>query len=67
MADKEFNELLISLVQERPSLYDLSRVDYHNKDIQDKLWKQVAEVLTVSGEFNLLKQLLTYIIAICLL
>lgn len=43
-------EKLITLVEERQSLWDQKSKQYHNRDLNKKLWREVAEIMKLSGK-----------------
>jgi len=42
-------ENLISLVQERQSLYDYKHKNYSNRNIQEQLWTEISDILKIPG------------------
>jgi len=42
-------ENLISLVQERQSLYDYKNKNYSNRNVQEQLWKEISDILKMPG------------------
>lgn len=42
-------ENLISLVQERQSLYDYKHTNYSNRNIQEQLWTEISDILKIPG------------------
>jgi len=42
-------ENLISLVQERQSLYDYKHKNYSNRNIQEQLWTEISDILKTPG------------------
>lgn len=42
-------ENLISLVQERQSLYDYKHKHYSNRNIQEQLWTEISDILKIPG------------------
>ena len=45
-----FNEKLIELVREAPSLYDKGCTHYKDKQRKENAWKLIADILGVSGK-----------------
>lgn len=42
-------EDLISLVQERQSIYDYENKNHSNRNIQEQLWTEISDILKVPG------------------
>lgn len=42
-------ENLISLVQERQSIYDYKNKNYSNRNIREQLWTEISDILKVPG------------------
>jgi len=42
-------EDLISLVQERQSIYDYKNKNHSNRNIQEQLWTEISDILKVPG------------------
>ena len=53
-------ELLISLVQERPAIYDPSHPMHHNRDVIAAAWKDIATEMKCKGKFVFICQLGLY-------
>lgn len=47
-------ERLISLVKERPPLYDCAHPAHYNRDVTSRLWADIATRLSVSGKHSIL-------------
>jgi hypothetical protein len=47
----EQEELLISLVQARPSLYDKKEKTYKNKNVREANWEEIGLQMTLQGIF----------------
>jgi len=45
-------EILVSLVEMRPSIYNFEDKDHSNRIMQDKLWEE----MNVDGNLNILKK-----------
>jgi len=45
-------EILVSLVEERPSIYDFNDKDHSNRIVQDRLWEEINKEMNVDGNFN---------------
>ena len=48
----DFNEMLISLVQANPLLYNASLANYKNDRIKENIWKEISEELKVDSKFS---------------
>ncbi|CAI6357599.1 unnamed protein product [Macrosiphum euphorbiae] len=40
-------EILVSLVEIRPSIYDFGDKDHSNRIVQDKLWEEISKEMNV--------------------
>jgi len=47
-------ETLITLVQQRSTIYNYKDKQYSNRDIQEKLWTEIASILRTPGTNNIL-------------
>lgn len=47
-------EILVSLVEMRPSIYDYNDKEHSNKIVQDKLWEEISKEMKVDGNFNII-------------
>lgn len=47
-------EILVSLVEKRPSIYDFGDKDHSNRIVQDKFWEEISKEMNVDGNFNVL-------------
>ncbi|XP_060866685.1 transcription factor Adf-1-like [Metopolophium dirhodum] len=41
-------EILVSLIEKRPSIYDFKHKDHSNRTVQDKLWEEISKEMDVS-------------------
>lgn len=55
MAATEFEELLISYVQEKEFLYDKTNVQYKNVRIKENAWCTIADILNSDGKLAILQ------------
>lgn len=46
---EQTEDLLISLIQERPALYDISQKHYSNRAVKADLWREIETKLRLSG------------------
>lgn len=46
---EETEDQLISLIQERPALYDISEKYYSNRAVKADLWREIETKLQLSG------------------
>lgn len=44
-------EILVSLIEKRPSIYDYNNKDHSNRMVQDKLWEEISKEMNVNGMF----------------
>jgi len=47
-------ETLITLVQQRSTIYNYKDKQHSNRDIQEKLWMEIASILKAPGTNNIL-------------
>lgn len=45
-------EILVSLIEKRPSIYDFKHKDHSNRTVQDKLWEEISKEMDVSGMYK---------------
>jgi len=53
-------EILVSLVEKRPSIYDFGDKDHSNRIVQDKLWEEISKEMDVDGNLNIYKLYISY-------
>lgn len=53
-------EILVSLVEKRPSIYDFGDKDHSNRIVQDKLWEEISKEMDVDGYLNIYKLYISY-------
>jgi hypothetical protein len=50
MASDNFDlEKLIILVQQRPSIYNYKDKQHSNRDVQEKLWNEISNIMKAPG------------------
>lgn len=49
---EEAEELLVSMVQERPALYDIREKHYANRAKKTELWGEIQNKLGIPGEIS---------------
>lgn len=47
-------EQFIAIIQQRPVLYNHNLKEYHNEDIVDQNWEEVANEMGVTGKFHII-------------
>lgn len=45
------SELLVSLVEKRPSIFDYNDKHHSNRMVQDKLWKEISLEMKCNGNY----------------
>jgi len=53
-------EILVSLVEKRPSIYDFEDKDHSNRIVQNKLWEEISKEMDVDGNLNIYKLYISY-------
>lgn len=48
--DPDFNIRFVSLIEAKPCIYDHTRSDYSNRNIQDLAWEQIAKEVEATGK-----------------
>lgn len=47
---EETEDQMISMIQDRPALYDVSDKRYANRAVKRELWREIANKLVLSGK-----------------
>lgn len=53
-------EILVNLVEMRPSIYNFGDKDHSNRIVQDKLWEEISKEMNVDGNLNILSIILSH-------
>jgi hypothetical protein len=56
------SNVLISLVKQRPSIFDVIHKDHSNRIVQNKLWEEISLEMNVNGKYVKLLYNLFYIL-----
>lgn len=51
--DPDFNIHFVTRIEANPCIYDHTRSDYSNRNIQDLAWEQIAKELKATGKDKL--------------
>lgn len=49
--NQDVEDQLVTMIQERPPLYDITEKLYANRVVKTELWREIEEKLVISGKF----------------
>lgn len=49
IVEKDGDDLFLSLVKERPCIYDLKNADYKDNNIKQRAFEEIGEILQLTG------------------
>lgn len=61
MVDSSSCIALVQIIEQYPVLYDYTRSDYSNRNVQDKAWEEISKTLKISGKDIFLLHIIHYI------
>lgn len=47
--DIEFNIKFCELIEQYPNIYDYTKTGYSNRNVQDKIWQEIAKKVGATG------------------